>query len=579
MIVEHPVEPLGDWLAAALPQWGLAIALVLAVLVLIGSMAWWVLGRRIGFDRASGRPTQWLVAIVADLTGISLRRVLTLAGLTVRESTRRHGLMGFLCFLLVIVALALLFLDNDSPDPAVLYIASLHWGVTLLVLVTVLLLGATSLPNDIKQKTIFTVVTKPVRASEVVLGRTIGVSAIGTGMLTILALGSYAFIYRGLDHRHYVDAAELTQLDSPSADVRALRTGRTSLDRHHRHRVTIDADGRGATDVVQGHWHEVEIGERGGQPEYLVGRPQGQFRARVPDYGTLRFIDRFGVPAAEGTDIGDPWSYHKYILGGSLAKAIWRFDRVTPERYPQGLRLDLNLLVRRTHKGDIERGVAGSLVLHNARTGLRSAPFHFLAKEFAIDPHLLPRQLNDSQGNSIDLFEHLVDQGSVELEVQCLDKDQFLGMAQSSVYLLTNEGSVAWNFVKGCASLWLRMVLVAAVAVTWSTFLHSAATVFWLAVGFARTLLVQIIDNQTPGGATFESLVRMVQHKEAKVPLEPSWEMNVVYAMDELVRWALWVIEIVTPDLGRYAVDDYLAQGFNIPAALVMQQGLAMLVS
>ena len=39
---------------------------------------------------------------------------------------------------------------------------------------------ALSLPADIKNRTIYTIVTKPVRASEIVLGRILGFTVVGT---------------------------------------------------------------------------------------------------------------------------------------------------------------------------------------------------------------------------------------------------------------------------------------------------------------------------------------------------------------------------------------------------------------
>jgi len=47
------------------------------------------------------------------------------------------------------------------------------------VLLIALLVSAFSLPNDFKTKTIYTVVTKPVRAGDIVLGRILGFTIVG----------------------------------------------------------------------------------------------------------------------------------------------------------------------------------------------------------------------------------------------------------------------------------------------------------------------------------------------------------------------------------------------------------------
>ena len=47
-------------------------------------------------------------------------------------------------------------------------------ATSYLVLLLALIISSLSLPADIKNRTLHTVVTKPVRASEVVLGRIVG---------------------------------------------------------------------------------------------------------------------------------------------------------------------------------------------------------------------------------------------------------------------------------------------------------------------------------------------------------------------------------------------------------------------
>ena len=82
-------------------------------------------------------------------------------------------LVVFVVFVLVLL-FAGWFLDSSSDHPARLYLSFVLTATELLVLLLAVFLSAFSLPNDIKSKTIHTVVTKPVRASEIVLGRILG---------------------------------------------------------------------------------------------------------------------------------------------------------------------------------------------------------------------------------------------------------------------------------------------------------------------------------------------------------------------------------------------------------------------
>ena len=108
-------------------------------------------------------------AIGKDLPATSLRRILAIARLTVKEAIRRRVIVGFVIFVLIFL-FAGWFLDVKSDDPAHLYLSFVLTTTTYLVIVLGLFLATASIPADIKSKTIYTIVTKPVRAGELVLG-------------------------------------------------------------------------------------------------------------------------------------------------------------------------------------------------------------------------------------------------------------------------------------------------------------------------------------------------------------------------------------------------------------------------
>ena len=83
----------------------------------------------------------------------------------------------FALFALVLV-FAGWFLDPNSQNPAKLYLDFVLWWTDLLIIFLAIFLSAFSLPNEIKNRIIYTVVTKPVRASEIVVGRMLGFTAV-----------------------------------------------------------------------------------------------------------------------------------------------------------------------------------------------------------------------------------------------------------------------------------------------------------------------------------------------------------------------------------------------------------------
>jgi hypothetical protein len=301
----------------------------------------------------------------------------------------------------------------------------------------------------------------------------------------------------------------------------------------------------------------------------------------VPIYGKLRFKNSLGGDSKKGTNVGNEWTYRSHVEGGTLAAAIWRFDNLRPEDFPQGIQIDMTIRVFRTHRGEIEKGVPGSFVLCNPQTGLRSLPQDFIAQEYLTDRHLIPTQLLDSTGKAIDLFGGLITDGRLEVQLQCLQRGQFFGMAQPDVYLLTHEGSVALNFVKGYASIWLQMVLITGLGVMWSTFLNGAvamlATFTSLVAGFFHDFFHSMATGQVAGGATFEALVRMVQHKNVVTRLEKGWSTDVVERLDSGVRHLMQLITQAIPDMAALSDIDYVVAGFNVPGEQLLVQALTVL--
>ena len=83
-----------------------------------------------------------------------------------------------------------------------------------LAMLFALVLSALSLPGDIRDRTLHTVVTKPVRKIEIVLGRVAGFVFVGTVLLVLIGAISYVFTVRGLTHTH-----KLTRADTPCRDA------------------------------------------------------------------------------------------------------------------------------------------------------------------------------------------------------------------------------------------------------------------------------------------------------------------------------------------------------------------------
>src|SRR4029079_10545738 len=146
-----------------------------------------------------------------ELIHTSPRRVWAIARLAIKESIRRRVIVA-LAIYIVILLFAGCFLQTGYREPGKLFFSVVLTASTYLVLMIALLVSAFSLPNDFKSKTIYTVVTKPVRAGDIVLGRILGFTIVGTVLLAVMGLCSAVFVWRMLDHTHTVKIESLEDI-------------------------------------------------------------------------------------------------------------------------------------------------------------------------------------------------------------------------------------------------------------------------------------------------------------------------------------------------------------------------------
>jgi hypothetical protein len=618
MVVENYI-PFSEWLLPGEKGPGALVWFIIALF--ITAIAGIFLGYLAAAFRHGPVEAVYIVARavgggVVDLARLSPRRVWAMARLTMKEALRRKVLVVFALFALVLL-FAGWFLDTAADHPGRLYLGFVLGISNLLVLVLAVVLSTMSLPADIKTRTIYTLVTKPLRAGEIVLGRIIGFAAIGTGILAAMALCNYLFVVRGLDHAHRIDPAAEQAVKDEKGAVTGY-TGETSLDDHHRHKFEIDAaSGEGFTDMKRGHRHTVKRTEVNGEASYALGPPVGELQARVPLYGKLHFLDRQGRRAAAGVNVGDEWMYRSYIEGQTLAAAIWTFEGVTAKRFvrreltegekaalevdersrtpeerrlaraadlAQGLPLELNLSVFRTHKGDIEKPIPGALVVRNPKTGWESEPQFFLSQEFSIQQITIPRIVRATgpagERESVDLYETLTDNGRMELRLQCLDEAQYFGAAQADVYLRAADSYFALNFAKGYAGVWVQMVLMTAFGVMFSTFLNMPvsmlATAMSYVIGYNSDFIFGVSKGEVVGGGLIESIIRMVTQQNNTMEFDPGVGTTIIKSADFVILQFLQVAAHASPKFQIFNTAPYVSYGYDIEWGILAQQVCVM---
>ncbi len=585
VLEDKEITPFFEWLPGGL----FLLGVVLLILVLGGIFLGYLVSvMRYGPAVAFSRVISAISTGIKELFEISPRRIIAMTTLAFREAIRRKVLVVFGVFMAILL-FAGWFLDSGADHPARLYLSFVLTATNYLIMMLAVFLSTFSLPNDVKTKTIYTVVTKPVRPWEIILGRIFGFVAIGTLLLVIMGLFSYVFVVRGLSHSHSVDQISNTELD----DGRTIREGQTTLNNRHRHDVVITEDGV-RIESNHDHSHSVFFTDADQSEENIeLGSGEGDLQARVPKYGKLRFLDREGKLVDKGVNVGNEWGYRSYIEGGTLATAIWTFEGLKLADFTDGVPLEMIIRVFRTYKGDIERGITGTIQVVEAvdtKPGEIPKPIEqrnryeidgFTAREFTADQYVIPFK---GKGYRPDgtlvpemlLFEDLVSEdGKLEIWIQCSERAQYYGVAQGDVYVRSADGYFASNFFKGFLGIWFQMVIVTAFAVMFSTFLNGAvamlATVAAICLGYFANFVMGIYTGEVEGGGPSEAMVRMFTQKNVILELEPGVTKSVIKGFDFVSTMVMAGICSLLPDYGGFNTSDFVAYGFDIQNSIVLR--------
>jgi hypothetical protein len=545
---------------------------------------------------------------ISEFRQMSLRRVMSMARLAVKESVRRNVLVVFAVFA-VILLFASWYLDVESDNPSRLYLSFVLKATNAMLILLAIFLSAFSLPNDIRNKTIYTIVTKPVRPWEIIFGRIVGFMGVCSVLLAAMGLFSYVFVRRGVHHRHDIDVASIEKMTDETR-------GRTSQEQFHRHDFELSTDGWGETDARRGHFHRVEIdpeiSEKGSNNSKIgiVGPPEGALMARVPIQGELRFLDRSGQPSAKGINVGKEWFYRGYIEGGTLGAGIFRFRNLKSRDFANGLPLEMTIRVFRTYIGEIERGILGSILVRNpnpalwspqemttssridADTAVESEEIPITATDFTRFKMTIPRRINarmasDGSYREVDLFESLTHNGELEIVVRCAERSQYYGLAATDLYIRSADKMFWINFVKSFATMWLKLLVVISFGVMFSTFLNGPVamltTLGSIVLGYFSKTIVDVASGQLEGGGPGEAAMRLLTQTNLTDQMGGGLPMQIVQGVDSAILIVMRGFSFLMPNFRDYAeyggMDTvrFVASGFDIPLNVLGQHALMAL--
>jgi ABC-type transport system involved in multi-copper enzyme maturation permease subunit len=489
-----------------------------------------------------------LTPMLANFLRLRWRRIWALAKLSFKEALRRRVLWAFSALLLVFL-FASWFLPYKPEDQVRNYVRAVYWAMTPLLLVTAGLLASFSIPADLKSQTMHTIVTKPVERFEIILGRFIGYTSLMTLVLVVMNLLSLVYVARGVDQ----EAADES------------------------------------------------------------------LKARVPIYGELY--------VRNPKNVGYEWDYRQYITGAASDEdATWVFFNL-PRHLAQGdepVRCEFTFDIFRTTKGEENRGVFCTFVFKGAQWDEKRLDQYQQERDRVLseqpDPQLAERARVEQWPNDkvlavrlnalaekygyyelpskevVDFHTLFVDvpagllksveaagaapgqRPPLQIIVRCESATQYLGVAKHDLYLLAAERSFPVNFFKGAVGLFYRLCLVIGIALTCSTYLSGVisflATMFIYLLGLSVDFIRSVAEGKTPGGGPLEAAIRLGTGAPLALPLEDSPGVSIAKEFDKIFQWGLGTVLQAIPDVDRFDLTDYVANGFDVGGIQLTGTGL-----
>lgn len=464
---------------------------------------------------------------VVDLTGMSLRRIGAIAALTAKESIRRQDILVGVVFVLLFMFAGWFLSGSDLDTPAKPYISFVLTAIRWLIIPVALLLSCWGLPADIKARSLHTVVTKPVRRSEVVLGRMLGYGAVMSIGVVVMGLVGYIWIQRSVPQ-----IARETQLVS-----RVPVYG------------TLKFRDRAGGIQNQG----INVGDIWTFRSFVEGNTNSR--------ALYVFEDVDQLSNDEGLTLEYRFEVFRSHKGTIDETVLAQLEFVNEDK---NLKVPYPAVPFQLHEfADIQT---------------RSS------KEGGRDPRIhIPRQLSTPPSSSderrtFDLFDDLVaDDGTLTVEVRCADSQQYLGAARTDLFIRTPDRSFAVGYGKAIIGTWLMALLVIILGTTASTFVKGpVATLLTFTLILTGLTMRPFMDEMVAeflsgpnrevlGGGMFESAYRIVTQMNVQSPLPEGTASSAIKLLDQGALSGLAVVRYIIPNFTYFDMTPYVANGFDVP--------------
>ncbi len=517
-----------------------------------------------------------VLPIVRDLfqKRIIMRRIWAIARVAVKEAWSR-GIVWVCLIIPVIYLYADWYISSKPEDQLRNRVGVVYFSMTVLFLLTSALLGAFSIPADLKNQNIFTIVTKPVERYEIVLGRFLGYALLILVELIVLTGISYVYVDRGL--------AAQAQEESYHARVplfgtelyfhnTAKREEGENVGREWSYRTYISGiNPKSPNQRVQyAVWPFDEF------PATLLDRPDD-----YPVHLEFSFDIYRTTTGQEGKGVYCSFTFARGDLSEDQVEDLLKPSGVVSkeynDRYAEALKKNKALGktgdelsdVNAKSKKDIYWALFEKYGVHQIQ-GVSIADYHtqfeeIPAKVFKTLEKSRPAQAASAPGGKRPPVMRVF----VNVENDRYSRVQRVGMAQADLYVLVDDRPFWINFFKGAICIYLIACIVLGLSVVASTYLTGIISLLFTTAlcvgGLFMPFIKSLAEGTTYGGGPLEAGYRLSKGQTASAALDK--QSTVVYVLQKgdaaFQQWLRFIMNCI-PDVGQYYPSDYVANGFDI---------------
>ncbi len=501
-----------------------------------------------------------LLPIVRGLGLLSFRRIGALARLSFKEAIRRRVLWVF-SILIVIFLFASWFMPSKPEDQVRTYIKLVDWVMSPLLLFSAFILASFSIPNDIKQQTIHTILTKPVERFEIVLGRFLGYVALMS--LILFTMTGISLVYLVWEIDPDAAAESLKARDPIWGDLRFENTGKDNVGinvgKEWSYRSYISGP-------VRGQEPHTAVWQFNSMPSGFANRKTVRCEYTFDIFRSTKGFEARGISV--GFDFRT-WHFHtgnKELYQKELAERRGQKDRAS----------DADILNELSEKyGYYEVPATAVSSGHTYALDLPTGLF----KNVALGP-------DDQRKTEATVKKQPLE--PLEVRVQCLSQTQYVGMAKHDFWLRQDDPNAgndklwfAYNFFKAQAvDLWLKLILVIGVSVSLSTYLSGVITLLVGLVlyfgGIILNFMQEVAFGQNYGGGPFQSAFTLFNRKLPNQEIAQDTTTAAIFWTDEVVRFGMRRVLDLFPDVERFDFTRFVQEGFNIPESQLLINFLLM---